>query len=39
MYGILRIRMDRLVVELEAAASRIVGYLSVKETTAKEGAK
>ncbi len=39
MYGILRIRMDRLVVELEAAASRIVGYLSVKETTAKEGTK
>ncbi len=39
MYGILRIRMDRLVVELEAAASRIVGYLSMKEATAKEGAK
>lgn len=28
MYGILRVRMDRLVVELEAAASQIVGYLS-----------
>ena len=28
MYGILRLRMDRLVVELEAAASQIVGYLS-----------
>lgn len=31
MYAILRVRMDRLVVELEAAASLIVGYLSVKE--------
>ena len=39
MYGILRIRMDRLVVELEAAASRIVGYLSMKEAGAKEGVK
>jgi len=28
MYGILRVRMDRLVVEIEAAASQIVGYLS-----------
>lgn len=28
MYGILRIRMERLVVELEAAASQIVSYLS-----------
>ena len=39
MYGILRIRMDRLVVELEAAASRIVGYLSMKEAGVKEGVK
>lgn len=28
MYGILRVRMERLVVELEAAASQIVSYLS-----------
>ena len=33
MYGILRVRMDRLVVELEAAASQIVGYLA---TAARE---
>ncbi len=39
MYGVLRIRMDRLVVELEAAASRIVGYLSVREAEAKGAAK
>lgn len=31
MYGMLRIRMDRLVVELEAAASSIVGYISTQE--------
>ena len=31
MYGLLRIRMDRLVVELEAAASSIVGYISTQE--------
>lgn len=28
MYGSLRVRLDRTVVELEAAASQIVGYLS-----------
>ena len=28
MYGILRVRIDRLVVELEAAASQIVSYLT-----------
>ena len=28
MYGSLRVRLDRTIVELEAAASRIVGYLS-----------
>lgn len=28
MYGSLRVRLDRIVVELEAAASQIVGYLS-----------
>ena len=33
MYGSLRVRLDRTVVELEAAASQIVGYLS----TRKEG--
>ncbi len=27
MYGMLRVRMDRIVVELEAAASSIVGYI------------
>lgn len=31
MYGMLRIRMERLVVELEAAASSIVGYISTRE--------
>ena len=30
MYGSLRVRLDRIVVELEAAASQIVGYLSVR---------
>lgn len=28
MYGSLRVRLDRIVIELEAAASQIVGYLS-----------
>lgn len=28
MYGSLRVRLERTVVELEAAASQIVGYLS-----------
>ena len=31
MYGSLRTRMDRIVVDLEAAASQITGYLSTKE--------
>lgn len=35
MHGSLRVRMDRVVVELEAAASRIVGYIS----TLKEAVK
>ncbi len=39
MHGVLRVRMDRLVVELEAAASRIVGYLSVREAEAKGAQK
>lgn len=33
MYGMLRVRMDRLVLELEAAASQIVGYLSDEEAS------
>lgn len=37
MYGSLRIRMDRIVVELEAAASQIVGYMTSKLD--KESAK
>lgn len=28
MYGILRVRMDRLIIELEAAATQIVSYLA-----------
>ena len=31
MFGMLRLRMERLVVEMEAAASQIVGYLTSKE--------
>ena len=31
MYGVLRGRLDRLILELEAAASQIVGYLSPSE--------
>ena len=31
MYGSLRVRLDRTVVELEAAASQVVGYLSAKK--------
>jgi len=31
MYGMLRIRLDRLVVDLEAAASQIVGYIAMSE--------
>lgn len=37
MYGILRVRVDRLVVELEAAASQIVGYLA--SSAAKEASE
>lgn len=34
MYGSLRVRLDRIVVELEAAASQIVGYIAAsKERT------
>lgn len=35
MYGSLRVRMDRIVVELEAAASQIVGYISSKREVRK----
>jgi biopolymer transport protein ExbB len=31
MYGSLRVRLDRMTVELEAAASNIVGYLSTRK--------
>ena len=31
MYGSLRVRLDRTVVELEAAASQVIGYLSAKK--------
>ena len=35
MYGSLRVRLDRIVVELEAAASQIFGYLSAQKGAAK----
>ena len=31
MYGILRVRMERIVVEMEAAASQITGYIATRE--------
>jgi biopolymer transport protein ExbB len=31
MYGVLRVRMERIVVEMEAAASQITGYISTRE--------
>lgn len=31
MYGSLRVRMERIVVELEAAASQITGYIATRE--------
>ena len=31
MYGVLRVRMERIVVELEAAASQITGYIATRE--------
>jgi len=31
MYGMLRVRMERIVVEMEAAASQITGYISTGE--------
>jgi len=39
MYGSLRVRMDRLVVELEAAATSIVGFVTLREASAREGVK
>ncbi len=33
MYGMLSVRMNRLVVELEAAASRVVGYIAMQEVS------
>lgn len=36
MYGSLRVRLDRTVVELEAAASQIIGYISTKKDEQKE---
>lgn len=39
MYSVLRTRMDRLVLEFEAAASSILGYIANKEAAAKEARK
>lgn len=39
MYGMLRTRMDRLVLEFEAAATSILGYIANKESAAKEARK
>ena len=39
MYGSLRVRLDRIVVELEAAASQILGYISTQKELQKEKAK
>lgn len=39
MYGSLRVRLDRTVVEMEAAASQIVGYISSAKEAQKEQAK
>ena len=39
MHGSLRIRMDRLVVELEAAATSIVGYIGAVQAAKVEAAK
>lgn len=39
MYGSLRVRLDRTVVDLEAAASQIVGYVSTRREGLKEEPK
>lgn len=36
MYGSLRVRLDRTVVDLEAAASQIVGYISTRREDARK---
>lgn len=36
MYGSLRVRLDRTVVELEAAASQIVGYISTRKEESRK---
>jgi len=36
MYGSLRVRLDRTVVDLEAAASQIIGYISNRREEARE---
>ena len=38
-YGALRVRLERVVVDLEAAASQIIGYISNAKEAAKEKAK
>ena len=35
MYGVLRVRMERIVVELEAAASQITGYFAAAREAKK----
>lgn len=39
MYGSLRVRLDRIVVDLEAAASQIIGYISTKKEELKEAGR
>ena len=41
LYSFLRVRLDRLVVDLEAAASQVIGYISTQKERAaqKERAK
>lgn len=36
MYGSLRVRLDRIVIELETAASQITGYISTRKEAAKK---
>ena len=35
MYGSLRVRLERIIVELEAAASQIIGYISTRKEAKK----
>ena len=39
MYGSLRVRLDRTIVDLEAAASQITGYISAQKEKEKEKAR